>query len=59
MDGSAKALEILKLLKLKRYLKKKIFKVKEKVELLDGDRKISLEPDETLEIEFQLNYKTR
>ena len=62
MDGSAKAfLEILKTSEIETLPeKRKFLKVKEKVELLDGDRKISLEPgDETLEIEFQLNYKNK
>ncbi len=62
MDGSAKDfLEILKNTKIKTLSEKRNFlEVLQKVELVDGDRKISLEPnDETLEVEFQLNYKNK
>ena len=60
MDGSAKEfLETLRLSKIKTLSeKRKFLKVKEKIELLDGNRKISLEPDDdSLVIEFELNYK--
>ena len=62
MDGSAKNfLETLKNSEIKTLSKKREFlKVINKVELIDGDRKISLEPsDETLEVEFQLNYENK
>ena len=59
MDGSAKEfLDVLKKVKTKKLQKKiKYLKVLEKVELIDGKRKISIEPsDEFLEVDFQLNY---
>lgn len=62
MDGSAKNfLETLKNSEIKTLSKKREFlKVINKVEIIDGDRKISLEPsDETLEVEFQLNYENK
>ena len=60
MDGSAKDfLDILSHVEIKRENKKRKFlKVKNEVELIDGKRKISIEPiDSALEVEFQLNYK--
>ena len=60
MDGSAKDfLRVLKDVKLLTLSKKrKYLKVLEKVELIDGDRKISIEPnDSSLEVDFQLNYE--
>ena len=62
MDGSAKIfLDLLKNSDIQTLSKKRKFlKVANKIELQDGDRKISLEPnDETLEIEFQLNYENK
>ena len=62
MDGSAKDfLEILKNTKIKILSEKRNFlEVLEKIELVDGERKISLEPnDKTLEVEFQLNYENK
>ena len=59
MDGSAKDfLNVFKKMKLKVLIKKrKYLKVLDKIELVDGERKISIEPDEdALEIDFQLNY---
>ena len=59
MDGSAKDfLNVFKKMKLKVLSKKrKYLKVLDKIELVDGERKISIEPDEdALEIDFQLNY---
>ena len=59
MDGSAKNfLETFKKSKIKSLSKKrKYLKVLNKIELEDGKRKISIEPDnQSLEIEFQLNY---
>ena len=60
MDGSAKNfLELLnkagcRLLSKKR----KYLKVIDKIELIDGKRRISIEPcDNSLDVEFQLNYK--
>ena len=60
MDGSA--LNFLKTLKKaeKKVLpeKRKFLKILNKVELIDNKRRISIEPsDETLEVEFQLDYQ--
>ena len=60
MDGSAKDfLDILDGTKTKSLSKKRKFlKVVDKVELLDGERKISIEPSNSFfEVDFQLNYK--
>ena len=60
MDGSAKDFLIsLKKTPLKTLEKKrKYLKILNKVELLDGEKKISIEPnDSSLEVNFQLNYK--
>lgn len=62
MDGSAKDfLDVLKNSEIKTLSKKRnYFKVYNKINLVDGDRKISLEPcDDTLEVEFQLNYENK
>jgi len=60
MDGSAKDFLIsLKKTPLKTLEKKrKYLKILNKVELLDGEKKISIEPnDSSLEVDFQLDYK--
>ena len=60
MDGSAKDfLEILKKKEIKKLnAKRKYLKILDKIELVDGKRKISIEPKENaLEVNFQLNYK--
>ena len=60
MDGSAKDFLIsLKKTPLKTLEKKrKYLKILNKVELSDGEKKISIEPnDSSLEVNFQLNYK--
>jgi UDP-3-O-[3-hydroxymyristoyl] N-acetylglucosamine deacetylase len=60
MDGSAKDfLNCLKKNKIKILKRKrKYLKILDKVELLDGERKISIEPnDSSLEVDFQLNYE--
>ena len=62
MDGSAKEfLKILSKMKMKVLNKKRRYlKVQEKIELVDGNRKISIEPEENfLEIDFQLNYRNK
>ena len=62
MDGSAKNfLDILKNTEIKTLSKKREFlKVLNKIEIIDGDRRISIEPsDETLEVEFELNYENK
>ena len=60
MDGSAKEfLKVLEKIETKTLSKKrKYLKILEKLELVDGKRKISIEPNKTsLEVDFQLNYK--
>jgi UDP-3-O-[3-hydroxymyristoyl] N-acetylglucosamine deacetylase len=59
MDGSAiNFLTVLKKTKVKRLNKKiKYLKILDKVELIDGARKISIEPKESFEVDFQLNYQ--
>jgi UDP-3-O-[3-hydroxymyristoyl] N-acetylglucosamine deacetylase len=60
MDGSAKDfLNILRKTPVNTLLKKrKYLKISKKFELLDGDRKISIEPNKiSFKVEFQLNYK--
>ena len=61
MDGSAKNfLEILNQTEIQILSKKrKYLKVLNKVELIDGSRKISIEPNETFEVDFQLNYENK
>ena len=61
MDGSAKNfLEILNKTEIRILSKKrKYLKVLNKVELIDGPRKISIEPSETFEVDFQLNYENK
>ena len=62
MDGSAKEfLDVLKRIKIKTLnSKRKYLKVVDKVELIDGKRTISIEPsEETLEVDFQLDYKNK
>ena len=61
MDGSAKDFllaikeENLKLQSKKR----KYIKILEKIELVDGARKISIEPNNSFEVDFQLNYENK
>ena len=62
MDGSAfdflKVFQSTKILKLPQ--KRKYLKIKNKVELKDGERKIFIEPNEfSLKIDFKLNYKNK
>ena len=61
MDGSSK--DFLKVLKktplIDQVKKRKYLKISNKVALLDGERKISIEPEETFEVSFQLNYKNK
>ena len=62
MDGSAKIfLDVLRKSK-KKILpeKRKYLKIEQKVQLVDGNRTISIEPNEdSLEVEFQLNYNNQ
>ena len=60
MDGSSKDfLEILeKVVLIDQVKKRKYLKISNKIELVDGERKISIKPNETsLEVNFQLNYE--
>ena len=62
MDGSSK--DFLKDLKktdlLDQTKKRKYLKITNKVELIDGERKISIEPNNlSLKVNYQLNYKNR
>jgi len=62
MDGSSKDfINILKKVKLTTQNKKrKYLKISKKIELIDGKRKISIEPnEESLQVDFQLNYENQ
>ena len=62
LDGSARMfLDVLKKTDLKIQLaKRKYLKILEKVELIDGKRIISIEPnDSSFEVSFELNYKNK
>ena len=61
MDGSAKSfLNILKKTIIKEQSKKiKYLKILDTVELIDGSRKISIEPNDNFEVDFQLNYQNK
>ena len=62
MDGSAKDfLDIFKDVEIRTLDKKrKYLKILNKVELIDGDRKISIEPSEfSFEVDFKLNYENK
>jgi|TARA_Y100000389_G_scaffold87688_1_gene84211 UDP-3-O-[3-hydroxymyristoyl] N-acetylglucosamine deacetylase len=59
MDGSAKFfLNLFEKSEINQSNKKiKYIKILKKVELIDGSRRISIEPNENFEVDFQLNYK--
>ncbi len=62
MDGSAKNfLEILKKTELKKLNKKrKYLKILDKISLNDGEKNISIEPNnQSFEVKFELNYKNK
>ena len=62
MDGSSKEfVEILNKVGTKKLEKfRKFLKVKENIELIDNEKSISIEPNNTgLEVEFQLDYKNK
>ena len=61
MDGSAKNfLEELKKTELKKLNKKiKYLKILDKVELVDGERKIQITPKDSFEVDFELKYQNR
>ena len=39
--------------------KRKYIKIQKKIELVDGDRRISIEPSNSFEVNFRLNYKNK
>ena len=61
MDGSAKDfLEHIKETDLKEQSKKrKYLKILDKIELVDGIRNIFIEPSDSFEVEFELNYENK
>jgi UDP-3-O-[3-hydroxymyristoyl] N-acetylglucosamine deacetylase len=61
MDGSAKIfLDKLSTIKTKTLTKKrKYIKILDKVELKEEHKKISIEPNNTFEVDFELNYKNQ
>jgi len=62
MDGSSKDfIRVLEKINLKNQSnKRKYLKILDKIELIDGKRKISIEPNKSsLEINFQLNYENK
>tara|TARA_B100000575_G_C23116104_1_gene645221 strand:- start:612 stop:1535 length:924 start_codon:yes stop_codon:yes gene_type:complete len=61
MDGSAKVfIDKLKTIKVKNLnSKRKYMKILNKVELVDGKRKISVEPNNSFEVDFQLEYENK
>ena len=62
MDGSAKDfLRVIKKIdRVDQSKTRKYLKILNKIELLNGERKISIEPNEaSLEVEFQLDYKNK
>lgn len=61
MDGSAKEfLSVLRNVKLKKLNKSiKYIKVLEKIELIDGERKIEISPKDTFEVDFELKFENK
>ena len=61
MDGSAKFfLNLIQNSQIKRTNEKiKYIKILKKVELIDGLRSISIEPNDNFEVDFQLNYQNK
>ena len=61
MDGSSK--DFIKAIKkvdlIDQTKKRKYLKICNKIELTDGKRKISIEPNTSLEVNFQLNYENK
>ena len=61
MDGSAKefisALRNIKLKKLNKQIK--YIKVLEKIELIDGERKLEISPKDTFEVDFELKFENK
>ena len=61
MDGSSRDfLDVLKKVNIKILKEKKDYiKILKKIELVDGERKISIEPLNSFEVDFQLNYNNK
>ena len=61
MDGSAKNfIDIIKNTEVKKLpIKRKYLKIINKFEFIDGKRKISIEPNDTFSVEFELDYKNK
>ena len=61
MDGSAKDfLKVLKKLEVKKLNSKiKYLEISKELKFSDGDRKISISPKRTFEVDFELNYKNK
>ena len=61
MDGSAKVfIDKFKTIKVKSLnSKRKYMRILNKVELVDGKRKISIEPNNSFEVDFQLKYENK
>ena len=61
MDGSAKDFfDAIKKTKIKNLnSQRKYLKILEKFTFLDGKKKLSIEPNETFEVDFKLNYKNK
>ncbi len=61
MDGSAKIfLEKLKRTETKNLIsKRKYLKILDKIELINGNRKISIEPHNSFKVDFQLEYQNK
>ena len=61
MDGSSKDFinAIKKVDLIDQTKKRKYLKIFNKIELIDGERKISIEPNTSLEVNFQLNYENK
>ena len=61
MDGSAKEfLSVLRKVKLKKLNEQiKYIKVLEKIELIDGERKIEISPKDTFEVDFELKFENK
>ena len=61
MDGSAKEfIEVLKKIGTKKLKEKRRYlKILNKVQLVEGKKEISIEPNQTFKVNFQLNYKNK
>ena len=61
LDGSSKVfIDLFEKAELRKLSKKrKYLKILDKVELIDGDKSIMIEPSETLKVSFTLNYENK